>query len=280
MWRSAVLELQRRGLGLQLDLDLRLQRAAECRGVDAGADVADGAVGQQPTHPLGHGVGAQVHQLAELAVREPAVACQVAEEISVDAVHGGIIRSGWRIRSRKTSNFAACRRAHNAVHEEPFVMPFLRLLLVLVLAATSLDVAVSWGQAAPRVDAAVRRQVVDAVVRELNQRYVFPDVARQVEAALRNPAELAAFEGLDDGKAFADKLTARLQELTRDKHIRVRFSAQPVPDRVAGAPSAAETGAPQGRRACAELRRRARGAVARQHRPDRVARLRQRRVGR
>lgn len=120
------------------------------------------------------------------------------------------------------------------------VMPFLRLLLVLVLAATSLNVAVSWGQSAPKVDAAVRRQVVDAVVRELNQRYVFPDVARQVEAALRNPAELAAFEGLDDGKAFADKLTARLQELTRDKHIRVRFSAQPVPDRVAGAPSAAE----------------------------------------
>jgi hypothetical protein len=116
------------------------------------------------------------------------------------------------------------------------VMPFLRLLLVLVLAATSLNVAVSWGQSAPKVDAAVRRQVVDAVVRELNQRYVFPDVARQVEAALRNPAELAAFEGLDDGKAFADKLTARLQELTRDKHIRVRFSAQPVPDRVAGQP--------------------------------------------
>ena len=49
------------------------------------------------------------------------------------------------------------------------------------------------------------------VVRELNQRYVFPDVARQVETTLNNPAELAAFDGLDDGKAFADKLTARLQ---------------------------------------------------------------------
>ena len=121
-----------------------------------------------------------------------------------------------------------------------FTMPLLRLLLVLLLAAASLHVSVSWGQAPPRVDAALRRQVVDAVVRELNQRYVFPDVAREVEAALSRPAELAAFAGLDDGKAFADKLTARLQELTRDKHIRVRFSAQPVPERVAGAPSAGE----------------------------------------
>jgi hypothetical protein len=119
-------------------------------------------------------------------------------------------------------------------------LPWLRVALVVCMAAVSLNFAVSWGQAAPKVDAAMRRVVIDGVVRELNARYVFPDIARQVEAALRAPGEAAAYEGLDDGAAFAEKLTSRLQALTRDKHIRVRFSAQPVADPVGGAPSAAE----------------------------------------
>ena len=119
-------------------------------------------------------------------------------------------------------------------------LPWLRVALVVFMAAVSLNFAVSWGQSGPKVDAAMRRQVIDAVVRELNDRYIFPDIARRVETALRSPAELAAFDGLDDGRTFADKLTSRLQALTLDKHIRVRFSSQPVPDRVGGAPSASE----------------------------------------
>ena len=123
---------------------------------------------------------------------------------------------------------------------KPFPMPVLRFAFVVALAVFSLNLALSWGQSSPRVDATMRRQVLDGVVRELNARYVFPDVAKQIEVALRDPAVTAAFDGIEDGNAFADQLTRRLQALSNDKHIRLRFSAQPVPDPVGGAPSAAE----------------------------------------
>ncbi|MED5618481.1 S41 family peptidase [Ideonella sp. BN130291] len=90
------------------------------------------------------------------------------------------------------------------------------------------------------VDAATRRQVVDAAIARMKERYVFPDVAKKVEAALQRQWQAKAFDGLDDPKAFADKLTTELQAVTRDKHIRVRYSAQPLPPRTSDTPSAEE----------------------------------------
>lgn len=80
-----------------------------------------------------------------------------------------------------------------------------------------------------RVDAATRASVVDRVIALLNERYVFPDVARRVGEALRTPARQAALKS-DDAVAFAAALTDALQDLTRDKHLRVMYSATPVPE--------------------------------------------------
>lgn len=96
------------------------------------------------------------------------------------------------------------------------------LVACLLLAAT-------WAQAQPALDAATRAQVIDNVVAAMNERYVFPDVARKVEAALRDPAQRRALD-TDDPKAFAQRLTEALQAQTRDKHLRVMASEQPVPD--------------------------------------------------
>lgn len=96
------------------------------------------------------------------------------------------------------------------------------LVACLLLAAT-------WAQAQPALDAATRAQVIDNVVAAMNERYVFPDVARKVEAALRDPAQRRALD-TDDPKAFAQRLTEALQAQTRDKHLRVMASEQPVPE--------------------------------------------------
>jgi retinol-binding protein 3 len=81
--------------------------------------------------------------------------------------------------------------------------------------------------------------VVDNVIAAMNERYVFPDVARQVESALRDPARRRALDS-EDPKVFAERLTDALQALTRDKHLRVRHSDTPVPEPSAAHRPAAE----------------------------------------
>jgi hypothetical protein len=101
----------------------------------------------------------------------------------------------------------------------------IKLCAVLVVCA----VVATLARAQAPLDAATRQSVIDNVIAAMNERYVFPDVAKTVEAALREPARLASLD-TPDPKAFAERLTEALQALTRDKHLRVRHSDTPVPD--------------------------------------------------
>jgi hypothetical protein len=76
-----------------------------------------------------------------------------------------------------------------------------------------------------------KRAVVDAASRELVQRYVFEDVAQKVSAMLAEKMKADAFTSINDANRFAEKLTEDILAVTRDKHIRVRYSAEPIPER-------------------------------------------------
>jgi hypothetical protein len=77
-------------------------------------------------------------------------------------------------------------------------------------------------------DAEARRQVVEQLVTLLNQRYVFPATALEMEQAIRARAARGDYDGMADRAAFAAALTAHLQEVSKDKHLRVR-TASTVP---------------------------------------------------
>jgi retinol-binding protein 3 len=109
-------------------------------------------------------------------------------------------------------------------------------LLAVLLGAGALAAS---AQSPATVDAATRVQVIDNVVAAMNERYVFPDVAQRVAAALRDPAQRRALD-TDDAKAFASRLTDALQTLTKDKHLRVMHSDAPVPEPTAAHRPAAE----------------------------------------
>ncbi|HVN37623.1 MAG TPA: S41 family peptidase [Myxococcota bacterium] len=103
----------------------------------------------------------------------------------------------------------------------------------LQLLATLLLPACTWAAPtapAPALDAQARQDVIEHLIDEMNRRYVFPDVARRVEAALRADGA-RAFDGITDGREFAARLTRSLQDVTHDKHVRVRYSDAPVPVR-------------------------------------------------
>lgn len=79
------------------------------------------------------------------------------------------------------------------------------------------------------IDAAMRTQVIDSALRKLNDAYVFPDVARKMEAAIRERVQKNEYDSITSGAKFAQTLTAHLQEVSHDKHLRIGFSDQPIP---------------------------------------------------
>jgi hypothetical protein len=91
------------------------------------------------------------------------------------------------------------------------------------------------------IDAATRSQVIDELLKQLNDQYVFPDVAKKMEADVRGRQKNNEYDNLTGARAFTDKLTADLQGISRDKHLRVRYSIQSIPVRQErGEPTAEE----------------------------------------
>lgn len=101
--------------------------------------------------------------------------------------------------------------------------------LVLGLAAVA---GVRAQQPDTALDAEKRLAVLDAITRELNRGYVFPEVASRLEADLRARVARGEYDTVTDRAAFAEVLTEHLQAISRDKHLRVRVGG---PGRAGGA---------------------------------------------
>ncbi|HBY58390.1 MAG TPA: peptidase, partial [Solibacterales bacterium] len=80
------------------------------------------------------------------------------------------------------------------------------------------------------IDDAVRRQVVDTLATRLEDRYVFPETAKQIVEHLRRKQRDGAYAQIETGRAFAKQLTADVQEISKDKHLRVNYVPEGVPE--------------------------------------------------
>ena len=107
----------------------------------------------------------------------------------------------------------------------------------LFLFAAVCFVLVPWGfaQQPPQpdvtIDAATRSAVIENLLKELNDGYVFAETAKKMETDVKGRLSAKEYDGMTSARAFAEKLTADLQAISKDKHLRVRFSAQPIPVR-------------------------------------------------
>ena len=81
------------------------------------------------------------------------------------------------------------------------------------------------------VDAATRTQVIDAILKRLTDSYVFPDVAKKMEHSIRERLDKKEYDQITSAKQFATTLTKDLQAVSNDKHLRVRYSHSPIPER-------------------------------------------------
>jgi hypothetical protein len=81
------------------------------------------------------------------------------------------------------------------------------------------------------IDAAMRTQVIDAILKRLNDSYVFPEVAKKMEQSIRERIDKKEYDQITSAKQFATTLTKDLQAISDDKHLRVRYSHSPIPER-------------------------------------------------
>lgn len=84
------------------------------------------------------------------------------------------------------------------------------------------------------IDAASRSAVIDTLLKELNASYVFPDVAKKMETDIRSRIAAKEYDNVTSSIAFAQKLTSDLQSVSKDKHLRIRYSHRPIPVRTGG----------------------------------------------
>ncbi len=79
------------------------------------------------------------------------------------------------------------------------------------------------------IDAAQRQAVIEGAIKKLHETYVFPEVAKQMETALRERMQRKEYDTITSATAFANRLTEHLQAVSKDKHLRVRFTGGAMP---------------------------------------------------
>lgn len=79
------------------------------------------------------------------------------------------------------------------------------------------------------LDAAARAEVIDGALKALNEAYVFPEVAKKMEEAIRARQRRKEYDGITSGRRFAQLLTEHLRAVSHDLHLGVNFIQQGPP---------------------------------------------------
>ncbi|MBW4419430.1 MAG: S41 family peptidase [Myxacorys californica WJT36-NPBG1] len=94
--------------------------------------------------------------------------------------------------------------------------------------ATFAQIPLNREQPDQTLDSKTRAQVIEAVIQALDE-YIFPEIAQKVQADIRSRLQGGTYNGITSSKKFAETLTNHIQEISRDKHLRVFYSYTPFP---------------------------------------------------
>jgi hypothetical protein len=79
------------------------------------------------------------------------------------------------------------------------------------------------------ISAATRTEVIESILKKLNDSYVFPEVAAQMEKAIRARMQRGEYDRITSSMALAQILTAHLREVSHDLHLGVTYNYEPTP---------------------------------------------------
>ena len=101
-----------------------------------------------------------------------------------------------------------------------------------------------WTCAVAILSASEHVDVVVSSIQSLQQFYVSPEVADRMATDLRGRLSRGEFQSIAAGEDLARQLTAKLQEISHDKHLRVQFfrdTAPPTPTSLTPSPEELES---------------------------------------
>jgi hypothetical protein len=79
------------------------------------------------------------------------------------------------------------------------------------------------------IDATTRHAVITGVLTRLRNNYVNPARVRVIVRGVRARERRGDYDSITSAREFAESLTAHLQLLSRDRHLRVQFSSSSLP---------------------------------------------------
>lgn len=108
----------------------------------------------------------------------------------------------------------------------------IRLLRRVMMPITlALSVSSVYAQRPPdiKLNAAANRQVVEGAIKVINKYYVSADVARRLEAGLRQRLQNGDYDKITSAFDLMDALDGHMQEISKDKHLALAYTHQPQP---------------------------------------------------
>lgn len=104
----------------------------------------------------------------------------------------------------------------------------LKILILFIgfMIAAKISFAQQDGPVNFNFDSKVKEQTIKKISRLLDENYIFPDMAKKMGELIKQNLTAGTYEKIDDPMKFAEKLTEDLQSVSKDKHIRVRFSPE------------------------------------------------------
>jgi C-terminal processing protease CtpA/Prc len=84
------------------------------------------------------------------------------------------------------------------------------------------------------VDKAVRNEVIEGVIANLNQSYVYPEKAATMGKQLKTQLQHGDFDSVTSAEKLAETLTDALQRDSHDQHLEVRYFEKAVPIQLPG----------------------------------------------
>jgi len=83
---------------------------------------------------------------------------------------------------------------------------------------------------ANHIDPSTRKELIHNLSEKVRAKYVYPNVAEKVSAYLQEQLKNKAYDDFAKGRFLAYALTTHMQEVSQDKHLWVRWHADPLPD--------------------------------------------------
>jgi len=79
------------------------------------------------------------------------------------------------------------------------------------------------------LDDAARSAVIDGLLKQIDRIYIFPEMAKRMEQAIRARKARKEYASITSGQEFARTLTDHLRQVCKDRHLSVDYFPQGIP---------------------------------------------------